>query len=284
MNAVGRAGSVQPTGIAHLDDVLYGGIPIGGLTVIGGPSGSGKSMLAQQLARARPAATRYMLCDGVPAEAHASRHAEPRPTYIELGPALQEPALEPVMTELEAAYAADGVELVIFDTLDFLLGLPGPDYMRVLTRVCQLTWREHVATVALCSLLFHAGHPVTASATLFMELFRGDGVRGRRLLVHKLEGRPFRPGEHPFTLGPYGLTFDRGPALTPPETPVSGLGARILGAFRTTRRSSPSELAAMLGQDDDAVSATLDELARKGYLFTDTTEDGQVYYSVARGS
>lgn len=41
----------MPTGIAELDELMKGGIPKGRLTEIAGPSGSGKSMLAQYVSR-----------------------------------------------------------------------------------------------------------------------------------------------------------------------------------------------------------------------------------------
>jgi circadian clock protein KaiC len=38
-----------PTGVRNLDEILHGGWPIGSVTLIGGPPGSGKTILAQQL-------------------------------------------------------------------------------------------------------------------------------------------------------------------------------------------------------------------------------------------
>jgi circadian clock protein KaiC len=38
-----------PTGVRNLDEILHGGWPLGSVTLIGGPPGSGKTILAQQL-------------------------------------------------------------------------------------------------------------------------------------------------------------------------------------------------------------------------------------------
>jgi circadian clock protein KaiC len=46
----GRARYVDPTGVPGLDDVLGGGLPRAGLTIVTGPPGSGKTILAAQIA------------------------------------------------------------------------------------------------------------------------------------------------------------------------------------------------------------------------------------------
>lgn len=280
------AGVVLPTGVSGLDHILAGGLTVGGLTLLCGPSGSGKSMLAHQLCRVCPNQSRYVLAGATPPGAVASRHVEPRPEYVDLCPAVAAGELEQLLSRLDQVYRADGVRLAVIDTLEGLwIGEPYTN-VRILSRIAELTWQERVATVALCSsrLVEQSGVLLSSAACCLIELLRGDGSRGRRLQVHKLEGRGYRPGEHPCTLGPLGLSFDGGPQGITETTAISSLGARILNAFRTSRRATPTELAALLGQATEAVESALDQLASQGYLAAEQTPDGQLYFMLPKAS
>lgn len=286
MTAVGSTPALLSTGVPALDHLLGGGLPVGGLTLVYGPSGSGKSVLAHQLCRARPNAARYLLAGALPPDAVASRHAEPRPAYLRLSVAPPEGDHEALHRQLGEAYSGRGLELVIVDTLEGLWVGEPPEVLATLCRLVELCWEQRTVTVALASPQFvaNSGVLLTSAACCLMELERGDGLRGRRLRVHKLEGRSYGPGDHPFTIGPLGLKFDSGVPAPTDCAALSSLGARILNAFRTSRRATPSELAALLGHETEAIESALDQLACQGYLAAEQSPDGQLYYSVPRPS
>ncbi|HEV2593366.1 MAG TPA: ATPase domain-containing protein, partial [Gaiellaceae bacterium] len=67
------------TGDAGLDDVLGGGLPTGSLIVLGGPPGSGKTILAQQICFANATSEHKALYYTTWSEPHDKmvRHLEP---------------------------------------------------------------------------------------------------------------------------------------------------------------------------------------------------------------
>ncbi|MBI2302396.1 MAG: AAA family ATPase [Armatimonadetes bacterium] len=275
-----RAGRLS-TGDRYLDGVLRGGVPRGGLTLIVGPTGSGKGVLAHQLCRAAQQAV-VMVAPGRPAAAVAGRYAEPRPRYVDLLPALDSGGLGPSIDQIRAELA-QGADLVVVDPLQGLVPLARDpaDWQVWLHRLTEALYEYGAAGVGVFQPSL--ADPLTRAqeaASAVIELRRGEGARPRVLLVRKYEGSDYAGGEHPYRLSALGLLFEDGAAAMPLPALLSDLGARLLSAFRTARRSTAAELTELLGLDLPAVEGALAMLADNGYLTLVQADGGEHVYSL----
>lgn len=263
------------TGDKSLDNVLRGGLPVGALTAIYGLLGTGKSMLGSQLCRAAAPHACCVLPPGRLTALAARSHLSPGPTYVELGPAALSGSL-PDSLEVLDRVLDDGVQLLLFDGLSGLFRLAAGDRERLawLDGCIRLLDRRRVAGVALYHTL--PGWPLESSvgeaATLVIRIDRGDQVRPRQLVVEKYEGSDYAGGAHAFRITAQGLVFDAAAPTKLEPSAVSGVGSRILSAFRTARRATASDLAQLLGGELDVIHANLAVLVDHGYL---TVRPGQ---------
>jgi circadian clock protein KaiC len=261
------------TGDVALDAILHGGLPRGLATLLVGPSGSGKSLLAHQLTRAAGPVAAYASTLPAPLAAQAVCCAEPRPRYLDLGRPLRAEGGAAAARMLLAA-VGESPDLLVVDSAEWL---SAADWSEVLAAV----WERELVLVATA----RATSPeLLDAAALVLALETPAHGLPRRLRVVKHLGAEAAPDDHPLRLGPLGIRLDAGAsgALTVATAPVSALGARILSAFRTARSATAAELAALLGHGLETVETTLDTLAVSGYLVADTDQQGQSVYRLVR--
>lgn len=276
MNGEKRRLERWATGEAHLDAMLRGGLPRGYMTMILGPTGSGKSVLAHQMSRLSGNRSLYVLTSGLPAEAVDTLFADPCPVYIDLAGALLDGDFDAVFERIEHTVDTAQAEMLLIDSLDPILSLCETelDRRRALRRLVSLAWEQN-----LCLVCFgrDAYDELLDAAVLVVELMNADTSHPRRLEVIKYVGSEYMPGEHTVRLGPLGLTFEAGSTSggSASLSPVSGLGARILNTFRTAKAATPSELAILLGHDLDAIENAVEGLVSSGYLSVERDTDGQ---------
>jgi hypothetical protein len=275
----------RPTGEPPLDAVLRGGLPVGLLTVVSGPVGSGKSLLGHQMARLAGDQALYALATGVPTEATAACFADPTPIYVDLLPAMVSEGLDAALAWFERHVAASHAELVVLDGLDRLLaGADAAVRRESVRRLAETAWRSQAALVVLST---DEAPEAVAAAALVMVLTPGDAFKSRTLRVVKSLGAEALPGDHAIRLGPLGLTFDSAVgavAGVAGATPVSGLGARILTTFRTAKTARASELAVLLGHDLEAVEGALLALAEAGYVESQPLEGEETAYALIKAA
>jgi archaellum biogenesis ATPase FlaH len=265
------------TGDAHLDSLLRGGLPHSMLTLVCGPSGSGKSVLGHQLSRLAGGAALYVLTTGLGPEQVDALFADPTPTYLDLASTLSGDGLTAALERLDRGIEGGAVELVVIDSLDALLAsaTSSADRRRAVRRLADIAWNRKVTFVALARACDEEAMASEALdlATLVITLAHSDSRGPRRLAVVKYSGSEFLAGEHGVRVSAQGLAFDSTAPSAGPPTLVSGLAARILNAFRTARSATPSELASLLGHDLDAVEGALDHLSDAGYLSLQRDEE-----------
>ncbi len=275
-----------PTGDRALDRVLSGGLPAGGLVVLSGPVGSGKSLLAHRVCRAVGEDAVYFLALKGSPEAVARRHAEPRPRYVDLGPRLLESEADEVLGLIEAELGGT-IRLVVIDDLDGLTA--GADEPRLRATLERLD--RALANAGACGLLVATEEALPPGGWLAMAAHRAamvialeedDPPRRWRLRVLKHEGAPAAEAQ-PYRLGPEGPVFDRVAADVATESLGGGLGARMLATFRTTRRAAAADIATLLGMEIDVVTAALDGLVASGQLVTEPGDDGRPIYALPAG-
>ncbi len=264
------------SGEAHLDALLRGGLPRGYVSLVLGPTGTGKSVLAHQLSRLSGNRALYVLTGGLPAEAVDALFADPCPVYVDLSGVLLEDGLDAVFERLTHTIDTAQAELVLIDSLDPLLSLCGDELerRRALRRLAAVAWEHNLCLVGFGR---DAYDELLDAATLVIELMNADSTHPRRLEVIKYVGSEYMQGEHAVRLGPSGLAFEAGSTQGNSNvlSPVSGLGARILNTFRTAKAATPSELAILLGHDLDAIENAVEGLVGAGYLSVERGTDGQ---------
>ena len=241
------------TGIADLDLILGGGLPLGSLTFIAGGSGTGKTILAQQISFANATEERKALYYTMVSEPHSKliRHLEQftffdpdgvgeRVDFIHLPAVLgadfdttsqaQGDALTTLVEEVVRASAAEEPSVIVIDGIKALrdfaamdgLGFRGVSYdlaskvahsNAVLIFVGEYT-AEEVA---------YAPEFAVADGILYLadETFGRFDQRWLRIL--KLRGANYLMGKHSFRIGTPGIeVFPRFESITPPREMSTG--------------------------------------------------------------
>ena len=231
---IGRVPSLVP----GLDQVLCGGFLRGGLYMIQGPPGMGKTVLASQIIYRRAAEGSRTLFITVLGENHGRMLAHLRPmrffdpslipdrvTYLSAYQALEDEGLEGVATLIRREVLAHKATLLVLDGMSAIEAKAGAGFeMKRFTHELQT-----LASATNCTMLLlttAAGARSAPEHTMvdgIIELMqRSFGVRSeRRLLVHKLRGSSFLEGEHAFRITREGVTvFPRTEALlATPDAP-----------------------------------------------------------------
>lgn len=220
------------TGNSELDTILHGGLPTGSFVVVAGPPGSGKSLLAHQIAFANASSQHpaHYYSSMSESQSKMKRHLQDFAFFDDdqLGTAIRlvqlkefaehaeddGGALEAVVDEIVAASFRASPAVVIVDSSRSLEAYGTPAELRA-------------ATFALASKMSHSGavllyigeydldnatnSPEFAVADVILELTnQADMARDRRTIrVAKLRGSGFIGGQHPFTISTSGLEVCR---------------------------------------------------------------------------
>jgi circadian clock protein KaiC len=212
--------------VAGLDTVLCGGFLEGGLYLIQGPAGTGKTVLGSQIIFGHAAQGARALFVTVLGENHGRMMAHLRPmrffdqslvpdrvTYISAYQALDEDdgKLKNLTDLLRREVQRSGATLLVLDGLSAVTAKAGSVFeMKRFTHELQT-----LASVSGCTMFLLT----TTSGTQSMsEHTMVDGVielrqrlyalrNERRLLVHKVRGSPYLEGEHAFRITHEGVVI-----------------------------------------------------------------------------
>jgi circadian clock protein KaiC len=224
---IGRIPSLVP----GLDQVLCGGFLRGGLYLVQGPPGMGKTILASQIIYRQAAEGRRALFITVLGENHGRMLAHLRPmrffdpsfipdrvTYLSAYQALEDEGLEGVAAFIRREVLAHKATLLVLDGMSAVEAKAGAGFeMKRFTHELQTLASATDCTMLLLTTTTGAGSaPEHTMVDGMIELRqRAFGVRSeRRLLVHKLRGSGFLEGEHAFRITREGVTvFPRTEAL-----------------------------------------------------------------------
>ncbi|MBV1800531.1 ATPase domain-containing protein [Siccirubricoccus sp. G192] len=253
---IGRVPSLVP----GLDQVLCGGFLRGGLYLVQGAPGMGKTVLASQILYRRAAEGGRALFVTVLGENHGRMLAHLRPmrffdpsfipdrvTYLSAYQALEDEGLEGVAAFIRREVLAHKATLLVLDGMSAVEAKAGAGAVFEMKRFTH--GLQTLASATNCTMLLlttTAGARSAPEHTMvdgMIELRqRSFGVRSeRRLLVHKLRGSAFLEGEHAFRITREGVAvFPRTEALLatptlrgpPPRTRVSSGIVSLDAVFR----------------------------------------------------
>jgi circadian clock protein KaiC len=233
------------TGIAELDLVLGGGLKTGSVVILGGPPGTGKTILAQQICFANATAQRKAIYYTTISEPHSKlvEHLEqfdffdaealgPKIEYLHLGDLLRDDAgggLQSVVTEVVRQATEVESVLVVIDSVKMLRDFVSERQLR--TALYDLNSRLGQTGAVL--LLLGEYTPEEMNSGVEFSLADGiiqlsfqprEPVDRRWLRITKMRGGNHRAGKHAFQITTHGVeVFPRIEALDPAElSPYSG--------------------------------------------------------------
>lgn len=241
-----------PTGIAELDEILDGGLPAGSLAVLAGPPGTGKTILAQQLAFSASTDEHPALYYTTLSESHAKmrRHLASLDFYDESkvdeavrflhvtellqGASDDERGLEGFFDEVLQAAFDQSPSVIVVDSFKSLHHFVSDNRMReavfdlaskvshtgaLLLLVGEYTEREILEgpEFAVADAILEVSHDI-------------DGPVDRRYLrVRKLRGSASLMGKHAFRISHRGYELFPRPESLAPRPPAIGGARREFG-------------------------------------------------------
>lgn len=210
------------SGVPGLDAVLGGGLLQGGLYIIQGPPGSGKTIIANQIAHNAGQTARSTFIS-VLGESHARMmlHLSPmrffdlsripgQISYVGAYKTLEESGLNGLLTLIRREVQAREAALMVLDGLSAIEAQSASEFaMKRFAHELQT-----LASMLNCTMLLLTSATGADSAP---ERTMVDGIielqphsfgarRERRLVVHKLRGSAFLEGEHPYRISTEGVT------------------------------------------------------------------------------
>lgn len=215
------------THIVGLDTILYGGLLVGGLYMVAGTPGAGKTVLVNHIAYEHAAAGGSVAYFTVFGEthsrllAHVGQFAFFRPELIGSGVSyysgydtVRQEGLSALRQLIEKRMREGGVSLVVIDGVPLDLAAPGTmnnpeinDFCHGLQTAAELTKCTVLCTVPT------TGDVWSSHAFLFVDgafdLLRSNhqAIVIRSLEVRKFRGSTYRVATHPFTITAEGITM-----------------------------------------------------------------------------
>lgn len=217
--------------VPGLDAVLCGGFLQGGLYMVQGPPGAGKTILASQIIYSHAAEGSRALFVTVLGENHGRMMVHLRPmrffdpsripdqvTYSSAYHALEDEGLDGLATLIRREILARGATLLVLDGMSTVKAKAGAGFeMKRFTHELQTLASATGCTMFLLTTASGAtSAPENTMVDGLIELRqRPHGVRNeRRIVVHKLRGSGFLEGEHAYRITREGVTvFPRIEAL-----------------------------------------------------------------------
>jgi circadian clock protein KaiC len=244
-----------PSHVPGLDAILYGGFLQGGLYMVQGPPGAGKTVLASQILYGHAATGGRALFVTVLGESHGRMLAHLRPmrffdpsvipdkvTYISAYNALEDEGLKGVSALLRREVHAHKATLLVLDGVSAVEEKAETKFeMQRFTHELQTLASATDCTMFLLTTTDAVSAPERTMVDGLIELRQQlHGVRNeRRVVVRKLRGSGFLEGEHAFRITRDGVTvFPRIEALLamptrrdPPPPPRVSSGVTSLDAM-----------------------------------------------------
>jgi circadian clock protein KaiC len=225
------------TGLPALDQaIMPDGIPVRSLNVIGGAPGTGKTILALQMlfANARPDYRAiYFTTISEPtvkflAYLQDFDFYDPQKMFTnivvrDIGEAIQTQPLPQVIETINQAIREENARLVVVDSFKAISDIvPQAEQLRVFAYNLAVNLVSSLCTAFLVGEYTPedmASVPIFAIADGIIFLsFEEQGLNRVRFLdVHKIRGRRYFVGRHPFTISPAGITVY--PRIKTPATP-----------------------------------------------------------------
>lgn len=226
-----------PTGCPGLDEVLHGGIPVNTINLFMGAPGTGKTILAEQMAfaNATPEAPAiYLTTLSEPLEkviAHGQSHGFFDPDkvgisvfYEDLGVTLRESGVEKLPDIVAEIFMARRPRLIFIDSFKALNELlSDPQHRRTVIYDIASVLSAYQCTSFLIGEYAHETMtelPEFAIADMVLQMMkRSTNVREQRFLrVEKLRSSNSIPGMHAFSITEAGIeVYPR--LLAPPDAP-----------------------------------------------------------------
>ena len=238
-----------PTGIPGLDTVLRGGFLEGGVYIVQGTPGAGKTILATQVCAARVAAGGKALYVTLLSESHARmlQHLRPMrffdPSIVPDGLAyvsgygpLQDEGLAGLMTLLRREVRARGADLLVLDGVVLIeeTATSNVEYRKFVHELQAYASLEGFVALLLTnntSRDFHPEHTMVDGLITLDDTAVGGGTKQRELEVLKFRGTGFLRGRHGFRIGEEGIElFPRIEALLARPSPrdeLRGVADRV---------------------------------------------------------
>jgi circadian clock protein KaiC len=247
-----------PSLVPGLDTILRGGFLQGGLYMIQGAPGMGKTILANQIIYNNATANDHAMFVTVLGENHGRMMAHLRPmgffneaavpdniTYISGYQELESEGLKGLSTLIRKEVLAHKVKMLVLDDVSAVEAKTSERYeMKRFTHEMQT-----LASATNCTMFFLttvSGSIAGVENTMVDGLIelRGrfyDSRHERRLIVHKLRGSSFLEGEHAFRITSAGVS------VFPRTESLRNFHARSSGASGVQRSFGLASLDAMFG-------------------------------------
>jgi circadian clock protein KaiC len=212
-----------PSLIPGLDAILSGGFLRGGLYMIQGGPGAGKTILASQIIYGHAAQGSRVLFVTVLGENHGRMMVHLRPmsffnqslipdhvTYISAYQPLEDEGLDGLVTLLRREVQTRGAALLVLDGMSAVQAKSAAVFeMKRFTHELQTLASATNCTMFLLTTAWGSSSPELTMVDGVIELQqRIYGVRHeRRLIVHKMRGSGYLEGEHALRITRQGLTL-----------------------------------------------------------------------------